>query len=267
MNNPFTNPVAASRAVLIEALGVLGAFRSSLVLIGGWVPELRLPGKGHPGSIDVDLAVDTRTLPPGPYATLCHCLTTAGYQRGSAPNVFLREIEGTSTRIPVKLDLVGGQYAGSREAQFSQRAQELHIAALRGIDIALDSCDEIRIDGERPDRVLDSVVARTATLESFVCMKAFALAERQKKKDAYDIYFCLRHGDLDAMSAALSSMKENGLVREAINHLADKFRTIDYAGPVDAAQVAEENGEDFEQARRAAFELMRLLLERVGTSV
>jgi hypothetical protein len=35
------------------------------------------------------------------------------------------------------------------------------------------------------------------------------------------------------------------------------------SGPFDAATVAAENGEEAQQARRAAFELMRLLLDRV----
>lgn len=90
------------------------------------------------------------------------------------------------------------------------------------------------------------------------------MAERRKEKDAYDIYFCLRHGDVDRFSAAIAAMTTNRLVREAIGILDDKFRTIDHVGPVDAATVAHENGDEFEQSRRAAFELMRLLLERIA---
>ena len=55
MTKSFTDITAASRAVLVDVLGVLGAYRSHLVVIGGWVPELRFPGRGHPGSLDVDL--------------------------------------------------------------------------------------------------------------------------------------------------------------------------------------------------------------------
>lgn len=243
---------------------MLGGLRSHLVVVGGWVPELRLPGRGHPGSLDVDLAVDTRSLPPGPYATIRQRLVDAGYRQGSATNIFLRDVPVASRHLPVKLDLVGAGHVDSNEGDEHQRAQELVIPSLRGIDIALDSCEEIRIDGERPDRAADTVAARVATLESFICMKAFAMDDRRKPKDAYDIYFCLRHGDLDQFSAAIGTMATNRLVHEAINILDDKFRTIDHAGPVDAAKVAHEHGDDFEQSRRGAFELMRLLLERIG---
>jgi hypothetical protein len=32
----------AARAVLIEVLNALGAIRDELVIVGGWVPDLRL---------------------------------------------------------------------------------------------------------------------------------------------------------------------------------------------------------------------------------
>jgi len=41
------DPTTASRAVLIEVLNVLGAFRDDIVLVGGWVPELLYPDRGH----------------------------------------------------------------------------------------------------------------------------------------------------------------------------------------------------------------------------
>lgn len=51
------DPTSASRAVLIEVMNILGAFRDEIVLVGGWVPDLLYPGRGHMGSLDVDLAV------------------------------------------------------------------------------------------------------------------------------------------------------------------------------------------------------------------
>jgi len=33
------DPTSASRAVLIEVMNILGAFRDEIVLVGGWIPE------------------------------------------------------------------------------------------------------------------------------------------------------------------------------------------------------------------------------------
>ena len=59
-----------SKAILLETLTILGAFKDGIVIVGGWVPELYLQNRGHIGSVDVDLALDPRKLPPHVYDTL-----------------------------------------------------------------------------------------------------------------------------------------------------------------------------------------------------
>jgi len=41
------NQQDAARAVLIEVVNILGAFKDDLVIVGGWVPDLIFPGKNH----------------------------------------------------------------------------------------------------------------------------------------------------------------------------------------------------------------------------
>lgn len=63
LDDHSSDAVAACKSVLIEALTVLGKHRKHLIVVGGWVPPLLLPGAAHIGSIDVDLAIDSRRLP------------------------------------------------------------------------------------------------------------------------------------------------------------------------------------------------------------
>lgn len=49
------NEVDVCRAVLIEVLTILAKDFDKLAVVGGWVPELAFPGKGHSGSLYVDL--------------------------------------------------------------------------------------------------------------------------------------------------------------------------------------------------------------------
>ncbi len=37
---PSRDPTSASRAVLLDVMNVLGAFRDKIVVVGGWVPDL-----------------------------------------------------------------------------------------------------------------------------------------------------------------------------------------------------------------------------------
>lgn len=70
--------VAAARRVLIDLGQVLGSwFKDSIVVVGGWVPDLLMPqvDEPHIGSIDVDLALDADKLGDGRYAEVVKSLT------------------------------------------------------------------------------------------------------------------------------------------------------------------------------------------------
>jgi hypothetical protein len=69
--------VEAARSVLLELTRLLGAYRDHIVLIGGWVPELLLPAAEpkHVGSLDIDLAIDHRTLADVGYRTIHELLS------------------------------------------------------------------------------------------------------------------------------------------------------------------------------------------------
>lgn len=75
------NEVTACKSVLIEVLTILAKDLENLAIVGGWVPELTFPDKGHIGSIDVDLALDASKLKPLAYESIRGKLLKAGYQQ------------------------------------------------------------------------------------------------------------------------------------------------------------------------------------------
>ena len=64
--------VQAARAVLLELAHLLGEYRQDVVLVGGWAPELLFPEAEltHVGSLDVDLALNHRSLDDAGYRTI-----------------------------------------------------------------------------------------------------------------------------------------------------------------------------------------------------
>ena len=104
-----------------------------------------------------------------------------------------------------------------------------------------------------PDGGKNTVRLRIVKIEAFIVMKAFAMSDRTKPKDSYDIYFCLKHfpGGVPALAKLYRRLLQNGLVQEGLAVLQDKFRTVDEVGPIWAAQVAEENGADRELAQES----------------
>jgi predicted nucleotidyltransferase len=259
------DPTSASRAVLIEVANVLGAYRDHIVLIGGWVPELLYPNRGHVGSIDVDIAVASTALAPTAYETILKRMQDAGYVHQFSPTRFLKTLAGVEA--PVKVDVISGEYgSGAKTAAIA--VNELQLTSLRGVDLAFEASEVIEISGTMPDGAENVVHIRIARPEVFVLIKAFALEERAKEKDAYDIAFVLQQYEpsLATLAERIRPHILSGLGREAYGILQRKFATINSVGPVWAAEVlAEHNsgtdetgtgvaGISFEQAQRDVYE-------------
>lgn len=254
---------SASKAVLIESMQVLGAFRDKIVIVGGSVPDLLYPNRNHAGTLDVDLAVSPEALGSGAYKSILKRLTDAGYTHQIGPTRFLKSIEGVED--PVKLDLICGEYQTKGKVPTIQ-IDELQISTLRGLDLAFDICREIEISGQMPDGTLNKVRAKIVEPEAFILVKAFALDERKKSKDAYDVVFVLRNYEpnVEALAERVQSLLENGLAKQGYGILKSKFESIESIGPSWAAEVYAENGEDLAQAQRAAFEYADALFNAIS---
>ena len=84
---------------------------------------------------------------------------------------------------------------------------------------------------KRPVWLSDPRVVRP---EAFVLIKAFAMDERLKAKDAYDVYFVVSQypGGPKELGIRISSMLPNGLVEDAVQILRNKFAQLESIGPV-----------------------------------
>lgn len=183
--------VAAARSVLIELTHLLSEYQDDLVIVGGWVPELLLPNANerHVGSLDVDIAIDHRSIPEHVYRTIQELLLSRGYEQGDQPFVFVRLVEN----ILIEVDLLSGEYGGTGRNRRHQTIQEFKARKARGSDLAFELNTEIELTGTLPGGGLDTVKVRVASIVSFIVMKAAALAGRLKEKDAWDIVYCLRN--------------------------------------------------------------------------
>lgn len=259
--------IAACHSVLVEALTILGKQREHLVVVGGWVPALLFGAGGHVGSIDVDLALDGRRLPNYVYETVAKDLAARSYYRqaGDPPKRFRRDVTSGSRTFTIRVDLITG--IEPTEATSTHRVlQGLPVWCARGVEVALDHWTEVQVSGTLPGGGNNTVSVRVATAAALVVMKGVALEERMKEKDAYDIYYCLRHhpAGVAGLAGELRALVHDATVQAALRSIGEKFDTIDSVGPVWAAQVTAQSGGDYEQARRDAFERAAALLEIVG---
>lgn len=226
-----TPQVLASRQLLQEVCTLLAPFRDDAVLIGGWVPEIRFPDAfpGHVGSIDVDFAMRASKAR---HAEVVALLAKHGFRPGAEPYQFLKNMDVDGKSFPVKLDLLTSPQ--HHAATFADTAQGPFPAL--GTELAFT------------DNTVESVGAadvRVASIVPFVIMKAYAMLERTKPKDAYDLNFCLENypGGIPALAAEFATFIDDPPVRAVLTKLAGKFRDEEDSGPRDVVEVEEPMGE------------------------
>ena len=138
----------------------------------------------------------------------------------------------------------------------------------RGCDLAFEMSEDVRIDGTLPGGGKDSAVVRVAGIVPFLVMKAMAMHDRMKEKDAWDVWFCLVNypGGNEALAEAFRPHLGNGLVKEGLAKIAEKFASVDHVGPKWVADFDGIEDPDERAIRlRDAYERVRDLLERTKT--
>jgi hypothetical protein len=250
-----TPQVLASRQLLQEVCTLLAPFRDDAVLIGGWVPEIRFPDAfpGHVGSIDVDFAMRASNARHNEVVAL---LAKHGFRPGAEPYQFLKNMDVDGKSFPVKLDLLTSPQ--HHAATFADTAQAPFPAS--GTELAFT------------DNTVESVGAaevRVASIVPLIVMKAYAMLERTKPKDAYDLNFCLENypGGIPALAAEFATVIDDPPVRAVLTKLSGKFRDEEDSGPRDVVEVEEPMGEARAIRKFAVFTNVDDFLRAVGIVV
>src|SRR5581483_598845 len=268
--------VRAMQAVLIELGQILGPYRGAVVVIGGAVPYLLLRGADppHVGTLDVDLDLDPERLAEGAYAEFVETLERSGYSRdveGLKPFQLQRAVDlgDGGEPVAVLVDLLMPRDAKPR------RNRPALVAGLRvqGADageIALKNNVRLTVDGQMPDGRPNRVELLVASIPALLVMKGFALDGRDKPKDAYDIYYCVRNfpGGPGALANACRPLLEEPVARDGYSRIAAKFGAEDAFGPHTVSLFLGEAGgfDDMspEQLRVDAYRQVRAWLEALG---
>jgi predicted nucleotidyltransferase len=127
-----------------------------------------------------------------------------------------------------------------------------------------------KLEGVMPDGRTNEVELLVATIPALLVMKGYALVGRDKKKDAYDIYFSVRNysGDPTALIAKCATLLDNEVARKGYEHIAGKFRHAEDFGPKTVRLFLEESAALGEmtpdQVQTDAFMQVSALLRGLG---
>jgi hypothetical protein len=259
--------VEACLSVMVEVMTVLGEFRDSIALVGGWVPYFLIEEKKeeHTGSLDIDIAFDLEEISDDTYQTILQLLETRGYEQGDQPFIFKRivPVKGRDP-VTVEINLLAREYGGTGKSRRTQRVQDVRARKARGCDLVFEHTFSARLRWDMPDGAMNEVLMKVANALPFLVMKGVALWDRYKEKDAYDIYFSVLHypGGIRQLAKAFEPFKDNRLVLEGLGKIKARFNDVNAAGPVWVANFLEiDDGEEKERVKRDVFERVNAFLE------
>ena len=92
----------------------------------------------------------------------------------------------------------------------------------------------IEIEGRMPGQSgTNRVKIAVASIPALLGMKGHALVGRFKRKDAYDIYYCVRNypGGPEALAEACRPLLDRASARQGYEKIASKFREVNDYGP------------------------------------
>lgn len=237
--------------VLVELAQILGTQHENFVIVGGSVPSFLFKNAEpeHIGTLDIDLDLNPEALADYDYAELILELEKHGYERNvdDLKPFQLRRIidlkDGTEP-VPVIVDLLMPKDAVVREIE-PKIIDGLDVQRIDGGIYALKHYQEISIDGYMPDGRPNKVKILVASASALLVMKGYALVGRDKQKDAYDIWFCIRNyeGGIEALAEECRPLLEEQEARRAYESIAEKFRNESDFGPITVRRFLENSPE------------------------
>ena len=254
----------AAHRVLIELINLFDEYRDDIRIVGGWVPDLMFPGEGHIGSVDVDVLINHRKLQDAGYLTMSRILLNHGYTEHPEKYFsFVRQVEIDGVAYDVDVDILAGMYGGTRKEKRSQHVQGIKALKATGGDFAFRFAPQnIKIEAKRPDGAMEVAKVNVVAVVPYLVMKTAAMG-RGKAKDAYDIYFLIKHyaGGVVGIGKLFGGYIGTQTIAEMKEKLSDKFRSPEHVGPVDVANFLDLEDEERELVKRDAYEQIQAFLK------
>lgn len=236
----------AARAICLYVATRIGGLLEDVVVVGGLVPALlvgppssEVGWERHVGTKDVDLGLALRLLDGRRYAEIAAQLRSGGFEpdtnprgRPTSPRWVLRGVSGVTIDflIPPVGDRAGGEIH-NLEADFGAYVTP-------GLDLAFDDRRRLELSGVTPMGERATRAMYVCEAGAFVVLKALALANRGREKDAYDLDWILHAypGGVDAVASRVRALRSCDAKAEALRVLARDFDHPDAVGPVRAAR-------------------------------
>ena len=264
-----------ARRTCLHVATVLGdLLKTDLTVVGGLVPSLLVPqdrlpagAEAHCGTLDVDLALALALLNTELYADVSARLRAAGFSVGEKEEgKMTRQTWRTPHGLPeATIDfLIPRSQPGDKAGGIRNLEKDFAAIIMTGLEVVARDSQLIVVKGRT---LLDEQAEREIRVcgpGAFVALKARALHNRGKEKDAYDLVYVLQYfdGGVEQVAEALKPLLDDIDVRDAIAWLAEDFAALDSLGPMRAARFRYGDADD--ALRADAWGLVQELLRSIG---
>lgn len=239
---------AAVKAVLLEIGQILGSFKGKFAVVGGAVPWLLLDNfeMPHVGTIDVDLGLDAEALGDGEYVRLVDALMTHGYGQNKNLRKFqlVRRIEATDEGNPIDIVV---DFLMPRDAVIDRNKppiiEDFAVQRADGTDLAMRFNQMVAVRGGMPNGGTNQVEIAVCSIPALLAMKGYAIHNRLKQKDAYDIYYCIRNYPEGISALAKDCLPLLNLPSGTTGYgfINEKFDVVDGFGPTCVRNFVQES--------------------------
>lgn len=233
--------VEAARRVMLELWSILGEYADAMTLVGGSAPPLlvgEVQDDPYIGTLDVDLVIDPLAVPSETYRTIAEQLRGRDYRQGRQPFQWLRGVVIDGQSIDVEVDFLAPATARTGPGHRHEHIEGEPLPRRTvGAELVRESIVMSEVEGTLPDGRPNRVRLRVASGAVIVVLKALAMTQRDKPKDAYDIDYLLAHypGGIDSVAADLRALGDAEPVVEALRILQDRFAGVGTYGPASVA--------------------------------
>jgi hypothetical protein len=261
--------LAACEKALRTILTKVGPWGQRLVLIGGMTPRYlvgRLPVdiREHVGTTDLDIVVGVTisSEEEEAYRTLQQNLKEARFAPAINPDTgqeetfrWTRQVDGVRVHLEFFCPVGNGEPGKLMRNPGSNVGSRISAVRTRGAELAAEDYVVVSLGGELLDQggIQEAVTARVANLLPFLVLKAFAIDERDKMKDSYDVVWTMssyKDGPRSVVQEIASSpVLGHPDVAAAMERLRSHFQTPGHRGPSQYANFELIGDDEDERAR------------------
>lgn len=269
--------IEVCRMVARSLFSEIGPWGNHCALFGGLIPGLLIPTPEEPlqphiGTRDVDLAIRVATIgnEQEMYRTLKNNLTTLQLkQTNDRTFEWKRTVEGfeviVELFVPVDTPEQGGKI---QRKPIEKSGSGLTALGIYGLELIERDIQEIEDEGPLLDgKGIKNVRLRICGPAMLLALKAWALNDRNKTKDGYDVVWILKAYGPEAIASRFQAigLPETDFGNQALTYLAECFHSHEHTGPigwvVESQFSGEERSLEMREAAGVVQEFLRLVTQ------